>query len=176
MSQLVAVLTVALSIVGLLFGLSNGDEKVSFAGLSTTLQHLLAYLAGGTLLLSLLDLIFGWSRQANEHAASFRALADLSAVYSGAEKTGDERTNGDIDLAAEYDRVMGLLTPLSDRAAKRSKVKQNRKKELFTRSDQNPTAPLWLLRARMLKDAIWMNHTEEEDTNDRGEAHEPDEG
>jgi hypothetical protein len=116
-----------LSIVALLLALSNGDQEVSVLGLHGKLQVFLAWLAALTFFVTIVDLVVDWRRRAWAHANSAKRLGELSVLYGRAlrDDAGAWSVDG-VDLAIEYERVMGSLEPIPDNKAAAMKAAANR--------------------------------------------------
>jgi hypothetical protein len=129
----------ALSIVALLLALSNGDQQVSVLGLHGKLQAFLAWLAALTFFVTIIDLVVDWRRRAWAHANSATRLGELSVLYGRAlrDTAGAWSVDG-VDLAIEYERVMGSIEPIPDNKAATMKAAANRKRAVFTLLDAQP--------------------------------------
>ncbi len=132
------------SMVGLLLALANGDQHVSILGVNGKLQVFLACLAAVTFFVALLDLVVDWRRRGWAHSSSAKRLGELSVLYGRAiqDEHGEWAVEG-VDLAIDYERVMGSLEPIPDKKAASMKATANRKRAVFTLLDAQPGIPLW---------------------------------
>lgn len=134
----------ALSILGLLLALSNGDQQVSVLGLHGKLQVFLAWLSALIFFIALVDLVVDWRRRAWAHSNSATHLGELSVLYGRAlrDEAGEWNVDG-VDLAIEYERVMGSIEPIPDNKAAAMKAANNRKRAVFTLIDARPGISVW---------------------------------
>lgn len=144
----------ALSIVGLMFALANGDQQVSLLGINGKLQVLLAWIVALTFFLSLVDLVAGWRQKAWLHKDTAERLGQLRLLFRRAQPTHQGWGVAGVDLAAEYDRVMSALHPLPDRKVAALKARHNRKRARFALADDYPGAPSWWIRWRVYRDSF----------------------
>lgn len=141
----------ALSIVGLMLALANGDQQVRLLGLHGKLQVFLAVLAALVFFVSLLDLVVDWRQRAWLHKDAAERLGDLSLLFRRARRTEAGWEVDGVELASEYDRVMGALHPLPERKVMSLKALHNRKRAQFTLADKNRGAPSWWIRWKVLR-------------------------
>jgi hypothetical protein len=147
----ITLMVMALSIIGLLLALANGDQQVSVLGIHGKLQIFLAWLAGLTFFVSLIDLVVDWRRRAWSHQDGARRLGELSVLYGRAvEENGEWAVEG-VDLTVEYDRTMAAIDPIPDNKAAPMKALDNRKRAVFTLIDERPGIPAWQAKLIVLR-------------------------
>ncbi len=161
-SSLLTLAVMALSIVGLMLALANGDQQVRVLGLEGKLQVFLGGLAAVTFLVSLVDLVVDWRRRAWAHGDAARRLGELSSLYARAVAENGRWIVEGVDLTVEYDRAMSSIVPIPDKKAAALKALHNRKEEVFRRADRKRGAPAWLLRLEVLIDGVFGRLPSEE--------------
>jgi hypothetical protein len=142
-SRGLTLIVMALSIIGLILALANGDQQVSVLGIAGKLQIFLAWLAALTFFVSLVDFVVDWRRRAWSHQDGARRLGELSVLYGRAVDENGEWVVEGVDLTVEYDRVMAAIDPLPDKKAAALKALDNRKRAVFTLIDERPGIAAW---------------------------------
>jgi hypothetical protein len=154
-SRALTLAVMALSIIGLLLALANGNQHVSVLGLHGKLQVFLAWLTALIFFVALLDLVVDWRKRAWRHEDAAGRLAELNMLFRRAIEADDGNWAVEgVDLAVEYDRVMAALHPLPERKVMSLKALHNRKRVLFTRADAYPGAPVWWIRVGVMRDGM----------------------
>jgi len=152
-SQALTLAVIVLSIIGLLFALSNGDNKVDLGVAEIKLQNFLAVLLALTFLIGLGDLVVDWRRRAWQHAEAAGKLAELKALFAKAGE-GDRATNKGTELLGAYDRTMADLVEIPDRQAAALKARHVRKVEMFKAIEAHPGAPRWWISLCVMRAGI----------------------
>jgi len=129
-SRALTLTVMALSIVGLMLALANGDQQVSILGLKGKLQIFLAWMAAATFFVALIDLVIDWRRRAWAHDDAARRLGELNGVYARAVEEGGQWVVEGVDLRVEYDRIMASIVPIPEKKAAGLKGLHNRKEEV----------------------------------------------
>jgi hypothetical protein len=143
-----------LSVIGLLLALANGDQQVTLFGLNGKLQVFLGTLAALAFLFSLLDLVVEWRQRAWLHKDAADRLVKLNLLFRRARRTDARWEVEDVELASEYQRVMGALHPLPEKKVMSLKAVHNRKRAQFALADQHPGAPALWVRWKVLRGAM----------------------
>lgn len=161
-SQALTLAVIALSIIGLLFALSNGDSKVDLGVTEAKLQNFLAVLLALTFLIGLGDLIVDWRRRSWQHADAARKVAELKAQFA---KVGEANsvTDEGAGLLGAYDQTMADLVEIPDRQAAALKARHVRKVEVFKAIEAHPGAPRWWVNLYVMRAGMKMGRKNREE-------------
>jgi hypothetical protein len=130
-----------LSVVATALALLNGEREYELFGVTQHAVVIVGSLTALIFFLTLIELRLDFRGRARAHADASRRLAELKAKYRAAVRAGDDVTS-DLDLAAEYERVMSIVATIPESKFLWVKAKHRRKVLVSRLISQHPGAPL----------------------------------
>lgn len=131
---------IVLSVLATALAFADGGRHIDFI-VKASLPIWAGVLSAIVFVLALLDLLFGWERIAAEHEEAVRRLDPLAALYRRTEIDGGTRVDtGDLDLDAEYWRVLETIVRIPNRDFARLKSQHLHKIEVSKALDDVQSA------------------------------------
>jgi len=150
-------LIMVLSIMTTAVAFISGEPDLSIGPFKASVQVWVGLLSCGVFVLSIVELLVEWRRQAWAHDEAAQRLADLKATFRRARRDG-QNVQSDVDLLDAYDHVMDALGALRVRIPEaqfnRLKARHLRKVALSKRVSARPERPSWLHRLDVLREGL----------------------
>ena len=153
-----------------------GDNVIASLGYDPSITRFTTGIISAVILvLSVMEYVVEWKRQAARYGDAAGRLASLKALYRQAFSEGNCGPDIYQRLTGEYNKVMATLPPIPNREFTGLKAAHEFKRLLSQRISDNPKAPRWVLRLQLRIEGVCYAFSEKgkealsvEDSRDTG--------